>query len=56
MSKKKFKTRITIKPEDLHLRNFLHFEVQKNTRAQVFKSKKGKGSYTRKSKHKKDYE
>ena len=55
-NKKKFKTRIVVKPEDLHLRNYLHFEVQKNTKAQVFKSKKGKGSYTRKIKHKEELE
>lgn len=43
---------IKIKPEDLKLRNELHFDVQKNTRAHVFKSKKGKGSFQRHSKHK----
>lgn len=32
--------------------NKLHFEIQKNTRANVFKNKK---AYTRKNKHKKDY-
>lgn len=32
-------------------RNILHFEVQKNTRAQVFRDKT---KYTRKIKHKKD--
>ncbi len=33
------------------IRNTLHFEVQKNTRAQVFKDRT---KYTRKIKHKKD--
>ena len=41
---------IKIKPEDLHLRNELHFEVQKTTRAHVFKPKKGKGSFKRNKK------
>lgn len=43
---------IKIKPEDLKLRNELHFDVQKNTRAHIFKSKKGKGSFQRHPKHK----
>lgn len=38
---------------EIELRNTLHFLIQKNTRAQVFKAKNGKGSYTRKQKHKK---
>lgn len=37
---------------EVTVRNLDHFEVQKNTRAHVFKTKKGKGSYTRKTKHK----
>ena len=41
--------RIQIKNEDLHLRNELHFEVQRNTRGSVFKDKT---KYTRKTKHK----
>ena len=41
---------IKIKPEDLHLRNELHFTVQKTTRAHVFKPKKGKGSFKRNKK------
>lgn len=52
MSKKSKKIKFKIRAEDLHIRNEMHFEVQKNTHAQVFKSKKGKGSYTRKQKHK----
>lgn len=34
------------------IRNLDHFEIQLKTRAHTFKTKKGKGSYTRKSKHK----
>ena len=45
---------IKIKPEDIKVRNELHFNVQLHDRAHVFKSKKGRGSYTRKSKHKND--
>lgn len=41
--------RIQIKNKDLHLRNELHFEVQRNTRSVVFKDKT---KYTRKIKHK----
>ena len=41
---------------EFEVRNTFHFEVQKNTRANVFKPKKGKGSFTRKQKHKKGYE
>lgn len=36
---------------EINIRNILHFEVQKNTRAQTFKDKT---KYTRKVKHKKD--
>lgn len=36
---------------EINVRNTLHFEVQKNTRAHVFKDKT---KYTRKIKHKKD--
>lgn len=32
--------RINIKPSDLTLRNEMHFNVQRNTRAQVYKNKK----------------
>ena len=44
---------IVIKPKDLKLRNELHFTIQLNTRAEVFKSKKGKGSFKRHLKHRK---
>lgn len=40
---------IKIKGQDK--RNELHFEIQKTSRAQVFKPKKGKGSYKRHPKH-----
>lgn len=36
---------------EINVRNILHFEVQKNTRAHIFKDKT---KYTRKIKHKKD--
>ncbi len=45
---------IKIKPEDIKVRNELHFNAQLRERAHVFKSKKGRGSYTRKIKHKSD--
>ena len=38
-----------IKPNDLTIRNEMHFDVQRNTKAQVFKDKT---KYTRKRKHK----
>ncbi len=44
------KETIKIKVDQTKLPNKLHFEVQKNTRAAVFKPKKGKGSYARKKK------
>lgn len=37
--------------QEVTIRNTMHFEVQKNTRAQIFKDKT---KYTRKVKHKKD--
>ena len=37
--------------QEVTVRNTMHFEVQKNTRAQIFKDKT---KYTRKVKHKKD--
>ena len=46
----KRKITIKIKPEDLNLRNEMHFEVQKSTRAHVYKPKKGKGSFKRNKK------
>ena len=38
-----------IDPNDIKVRNELHFSIQKNTRAQVYKDKT---KYTRKRKHK----
>ena len=43
----KKKITIKIKPEDLNLRNELHFEVQKRTRAHIYRPRKGKGSFKR---------
>ena len=43
---------LVIKPDYSKIRNELHFVTQLETRAHVFKSKKGKGSYTRKTKYK----
>ena len=40
---------ITIKPDDLHLRNEMHFDVQRRTRMHIFRNRK---KYTRKKKHK----
>ena len=48
-SKKKNKNIIHISNSDLHLRNEMHFSVQLNTKAQVYKDKT---KYTRKTKHK----
>lgn len=41
---------IKIKPEDVNVRNEMHFEVQKRTRAHIYKPKKGKGSFKRNKK------
>jgi len=46
----KKKITIKIKPEDLNLRNEMHFEVQRRTRATIQKPKKGKGSFKRNKK------
>ena len=43
----KKKITIKIKPEDLNLRNEMHFEVQKRTRAHIYRPRKGKGSFKR---------
>lgn len=43
------KIKINIKPEDIKVRNELHFNVQKTTRANIFRDKT---KYTRKRKHK----
>lgn len=48
MSTTKKKLKITIKAEDLKLRNEMHFEVQRRTRANVFRNRK---KYSRKRKH-----
>ncbi len=53
---KKKKITFKIRQEDLNLRNEMHFEVQRRTRATVQKPKKGKGSFSRRQKHKKDEE
>ena len=42
---------ITVKVDQTKLPNKMHFEVQKTTRAHIYKPKKGKGSYVRRSKH-----
>ena len=41
------KERIVIKVDQTKLPNKMHLGVQKNTRAAVFKPKKGKGSFKR---------
>ena len=48
----KKKVIIKVKVNQTELPNKMHFEVQKATRAQIYKPRKGKGSYSRKSKHK----
>ena len=50
----KKKVLIKVKVDQTKLPNKLHFEVQKRTRAAVFKPKKGKGSYIRKKKVEED--
>ena len=46
----KKKITIKIKPGDLNLRNEMHFEVQKRTRAHIYRPRKGKGSFKRNKK------
>lgn len=41
---------IKVKVDQTKLPNKMHFEVQKNTKAVVYKPKKGKGSFKRKKK------
>ena len=41
---------IKIKVDQTKLPNEMHFEVQRRTRANVFKPKKGKGSFKRNKK------
>ena len=50
----KKKITIKIKPEDIKVRNELHFEVQKRTRAHIYRNKKGKGSFKRNKKVEED--
>ena len=38
--------------EETEIRNLDHFNIQLRNRAHIFRAKKGKGSYTRKRKHK----
>lgn len=47
----KKKETIKIKVDQTKLPNKMHFEVQKTTRAQIYKPKKGRGSYVRKNKY-----
>lgn len=44
------KETIKVKVDQTKLPNNMHFEVQKATRASVYKPKKGKGSYVRRKK------
>ena len=44
------KETIKVKVDQTKLPNKLHFEVQKTTRAVIYKPKKGKGSYKRQKK------
>ena len=50
----KKKETIKVKVNQTKLPNKLHFEVQKTTRMHIYKPKKGKGSYQRRSKHGQD--
>ena len=47
---KKKKIVIKVKIDQTKLPNKMHFEVQRNSRAVVFKPKKGKGSFKRNKK------
>ena len=44
------KESIKVKVDQTKLPNKLHFEVQKTTRATIYKPKKGKGSFKRNKK------
>lgn len=44
-----------IKIDQTKLRDLNHFETQLHNKSITFKPKKGKGSYTRKEKHKETY-
>ena len=48
------KVTIKVKVDQTKLPNKMHFEVQKATRANIYKPKKGKGSFKR-NKRVKDY-
>ncbi len=50
----KDKNTIKVKVDQTKLPNKMHFEVQKSTRAQIYKPKKGKGSFQRKGKYPED--
>lgn len=54
MKSMKKKETIKVKVDQTKLPNKMHFEVQKTTRAQIYKPKKGKGSYVRRSKYGQD--
>ena len=45
---------IKVKVDQTKLPNKMHFEVQKTTRANIYKPKKGKGSYVRRKDYDKD--
>ena len=45
---------IKVKVDQTKLPNKMHFEVQKTTRANIYKPKKGKGSYVRRKKYETD--
>lgn len=47
--------KMKIKVNIWELPNGMHFDIQRTTRASVYKSKKGKGSYTRNSKYQISY-
>ena len=45
------KETIKVKVDQTKLPNKMHFEVQKATRATIYRPKKGKGSYQRRKKY-----
>lgn len=48
------KQNIKVKVDQTSLPNKMHFEIQKTTRAHIYKPKKGKGSYQRRNKYGQD--
>lgn len=48
------KQNIKVKVDQTKLPNKMHFEIQKTTRAHIYKPKKGKGSYQRRNKYGQD--